>query len=111
VPGVAFELMTLPEASTTDPKLKDRWSISLLMTEKLPVGCEEGSTRGRDCFEPSQSQKRSSSSWLRRSRERLNSCSLGLIALSSDSSASRRSFPGRKLLQIFPAEVIGDEIV
>src|SRR5580704_8713949 len=31
----------LPEASRTDPKLCDRLSISLLITEKLPVGVDQ----------------------------------------------------------------------
>jgi len=41
VPGVAFAVAILPEPSITDPKLPDRWSISLLMTEKLPVGVDQ----------------------------------------------------------------------
>ena len=41
MPGVAFAVAILPERSITDPKLPDRWSISLLMTEKLPVGVDQ----------------------------------------------------------------------
>ena len=41
MPGVAFAIAILPEPSITDPKLPDRWSISLLMTEKLPVGVDQ----------------------------------------------------------------------
>jgi len=73
--------------------------------------CEEGSNRGRDCFEPANHRSAKVHPGCEGLGSGLNSCNLGLIALSSDSSASRRSFPGRKRLQIVPAEVIGDEIV
>jgi len=39
--GVAFAVAIRPEPSMTDPKLPDRWSISLLMIEKLPVGVDQ----------------------------------------------------------------------